>query len=85
MKTPEELNALKAEVETLNKKRAALSDEELTQVSGGGPTTIDRFFTWMECTNCGYKCCMDGDQKGEKYYCIYCGKITLTGMEIFRD
>ena len=35
MKTKEELNALKEEVEALNTKFAALSDEELTQVSGG--------------------------------------------------
>ena len=33
----EELNTLKEEVETLNIKLAALSDEELTQVSGGRP------------------------------------------------
>ena len=36
MKTKEELNALKEEVETLNKKLAELTEEELTQVSGGG-------------------------------------------------
>ena len=35
MKTKEELSALKAEVETLNKKLAKLSEEELEQVSGG--------------------------------------------------
>ena len=35
MKTKEELNALKEEVETLNKKLAELTDEELEQVSGG--------------------------------------------------
>ena len=35
MKTKEELNALKEEVETLNKKLAELSEEELVQVSGG--------------------------------------------------
>ena len=35
MKTPEELTALKEEVETLNKKLAELTDEELAQVSGG--------------------------------------------------
>ena len=35
MKTPEELNTLKSEVETLNKKLAELTEEELTQVSGG--------------------------------------------------
>ena len=35
MKSKEELNALKEEVETLNKKLAELSEEELAQVSGG--------------------------------------------------
>ena len=35
MKTEEELNALKEEVETLKKKLAELSEEELEQVSGG--------------------------------------------------
>ena len=37
MKTKEELNALKEEVETLNKKLTELSEEELAQVSGGRP------------------------------------------------
>ena len=35
MKTKEELNALKEEFETLNRKLAELSEEELAQVSGG--------------------------------------------------
>ena len=35
MKTKEELNALKEEVETLNKKLAELTEEELKQVTGG--------------------------------------------------
>ena len=35
MKTKEELNALKEEYETMNKKLAELSAEELEQVSGG--------------------------------------------------
>ena len=35
-KTKEELNAIKEEVETLNKKLHELTDEELAQVSGGG-------------------------------------------------
>lgn len=38
MKTKEELNALKNEVENLNKKLAELTDEELTQVCGGTDT-----------------------------------------------
>ena len=52
MKTKEELNALKEEVETLNKKLAELTEEELVQVSGGlvpamlrehaiGPTVVE--------------------------------------------
>ncbi|MDO4983510.1 MAG: bacteriocin [Eubacteriales bacterium] len=35
MKTKEELNALKEEVETLNRKLHELTEEELAQVSGG--------------------------------------------------
>ena len=38
MKTVEELNALKEEVEALNKKLAELSEEELKQVAGGFQT-----------------------------------------------
>ena len=37
MKTKEELNALKEEVETLNKKLRELTPEELEQVTGGTP------------------------------------------------
>ena len=35
MKTKEELNALKEEVETVSKKLHELTEEELKQVSGG--------------------------------------------------
>ena len=35
MKTQEELNELKEEVETLNKKLAELTDEEMEVLSGG--------------------------------------------------
>ena len=35
MKTKEELNALKEEIETLNKKLAELNEDELEQVAGG--------------------------------------------------
>ena len=42
-KTQEELNALKEEVETLNKKLHELTDEELAQVSGGGASDIISF------------------------------------------
>ena len=40
-KTAEELSALKEEVETLNRKLAELTEEELEQVSGGGITVED--------------------------------------------
>ena len=36
MKTKEELNAIKEEVEAVRKKLAALTNDELEQVSGGG-------------------------------------------------
>ena len=35
MKSKEELNDLKKEIEVLNKKLVELTDEELTQVTGG--------------------------------------------------
>ena len=44
-KTKEELNAIKEEVETLNKKLSELTGEELTQVVGGSTG---------ETTNCPY-------------------------------
>ena len=36
MKSKEELNALKEEVEAVNEKLQELTEEELAQVSGGG-------------------------------------------------
>ena len=44
MKTKEELNALKEEVETLNAKLAELTDEELEQVTGGSYVGYEIFF-----------------------------------------
>ena len=40
MKTQEELNAIKEEVETLNEKLHELTEEELEQVTGGSPKLI---------------------------------------------
>ena len=45
MKTEEELNALKAEVETLNKKLHELTDEELAHVNGGDADVTAGQFT----------------------------------------
>ena len=41
MKTKEELNEIKEEVEALNKKLHELTDEELEQVSGGDSKKCD--------------------------------------------
>ena len=49
MKTKEELNALKEEVETLNKKLAELTEEEFSQVTGGINNDKDD----QECPLCG--------------------------------
>ena len=43
MKTKEELNALKEEVETLNRKLHELTKEELAQVSGGAAGSVQFF------------------------------------------
>ena len=53
MKTKEELNELKEEVEALNKKLAELTEEELKQVSGGfGPSSGKK--KKLYCVKCGY-------------------------------
>ena len=54
MKTKEELNALKEEVETLNKKLAELTEEELAQVSGGA---IEIICSDGDCANCAKTNC----------------------------
>ena len=45
MKTKEELNALKEEVENLNRKLAELSEDELAQVCGGLNPLVDQKLT----------------------------------------
>ena len=42
MKTKEELNALKEEVETLNEKLHELTEDELEQVAGGTDITLEK-------------------------------------------
>lgn len=63
MKTKEELNALKKEVEAMNKKLHDLNDKELEQVTGG----LDRKKnTYQEyCPNCGYIFCNKTIIEGE--------------------
>ena len=40
MKTKEELNKIKEEVEAVNEKLSELTPEEIAQVSGGGPGLV---------------------------------------------
>ena len=53
MKTKEELNALKEEVETVNKKLHELTDEELAQVAGGSLPGYDELGIVMSRAVCG--------------------------------
>ena len=54
MKTTEELNELKEEVENVSKKLHELTDEELTQVTGGiydsipDFNSVEEFEKWLE-------------------------------------
>ena len=52
MKSSEELNALKEKVETLNKKLAELTEDELKQVSGGDiEITCDLIMQYIDAGN----------------------------------
>lgn len=80
MKTKEELNALKNEVDTLNKKLAELSEEELKEVTGGfippyPPTRLD--------PEIGYKDVGNNGQSGwdEPKYILGAGGI-VSGMQM---
>ena len=46
MKTKEELNVLKSEVENMNKKLTELSDGELEQISGGSDNIKGQEMWW---------------------------------------
>ena len=48
MKTREELNALKKEVETVSKKLSELTEEELKQVAGGIKVTVEDDSSWLQ-------------------------------------
>ena len=48
MKTKEELNAIKEEVEALSKKLADLSEEDLAQVVGGMKVAVENESSWLQ-------------------------------------
>lgn len=47
MKTTEELNTIKEELETLNEKLVELTDEELAQVTGGIKIDVENAPEWI--------------------------------------
>ena len=72
MKTKEELNALKEEIDIVNRKLSELTAEELTQVTGGeGAVTL----CW--CPECGglLKQLTDFIDPYPVYMCTVCQKI----------
>ena len=71
MKTPEELNVLKEEIETLNKKLSELTAEELKQVTGG------EGYISCWCPECGglLKQLTDFIDPYPVYMCTVCQKI----------
>ena len=76
MKTKEELNALKEEVETLNKKLHELTEEELAQVSGG--EAIKAPLNMTKCPFCGGGITYIGTSpQGDTLYfdCGNCGRM----------
>ena len=83
MKTSEELKALKAEVESLNKKLGELTTDELKQVTGGDDPRDDPE-SLMKCTNpnCGYSDVWRGYyKKGEVYRCPKCKKYSFVVID----
>ena len=66
MKTKEELNTIKEEVETLSKKLRELTEDELKQVTGGGwyPYRDDKGHINFSCT-VKPKACDIGTASGE--------------------
>lgn len=48
MKTREELNVLREEVEALSKKLSELTEEELKQVAGGIKVTVEDDSSWLQ-------------------------------------
>ena len=71
MKTKEELNTLRNELETLNKKLADLTKEELAQISCGIGNDGGRIDTELRCTNCNTR--MWYSEIPDKDVCPYCG------------
>ena len=79
MKSKEELNALKEEVETANKKLSDLTEQELKQVPGGiGQETVYPFF---DCPECGGKLSWFMRERDKDYGNKLCGTAYCRGCD----
>lgn len=78
MKSKEELNAIKNEVETENKKLSELPEEELEQISGGGGFKLRDERTY---------CCSNCNQTFTKYFPpapTFCPRCGIVGPSYFQ-
>ena len=84
MKTKENRNELKQEVDSPRGKLAALSEEELAQVSGGDrhEETTDMHCYNPNCPNPDGLTWVGDYMNGIKYECIYCKELTLMGVRL---
>ena len=89
MKTKEELNALKAEVETVSKERQKLTDEELAQVSGGDteenlcPRNLEKADSQCVDRSTKYICPYAKDN-GSAYVCLLGKGIIFPGSTVYK-
>lgn len=77
MKTLEELNSIKGEIKTLNKKLSELNEEELKQVAGGSNHTYCEFRYDYRIQECPFSASYQEAMK-KIYECHNCGKRILT-------
>ena len=86
MKSKEELNALKEEVEAVNRKLAELTEEELVQVSGGNPSAQPN--TDNPCPNnyteCSRENCMNPvcEHLRVDHFECFCDKLVSGGFRL---
>ena len=81
MKTKKELNALKEEVEALNKKHYTLSEEELAQVSGGNKLISSDDVSQMHCSSFNMKSVYCGNYM--PIVCRYCEHLLIEGCNFY--
>lgn len=86
MKTKEELNNLKNEIKTLNRKLAELTDEEMKEVTGGSYITHQQLAVYF-CRDCGSYTVApikrSGCDKVQK--CINCGSHNTCLYQVIEE